>query len=111
MRRIRIDRLREEAENKDNDAVTNTEGIEKDAPDTRDVKGAPDEFIGLPRGARHLVGVFNGSSYAMPEKKSLGEDVRGVEAADANGDDIVESSCRADVDQTNGAGNGRHDDD
>ena len=103
MRSVRVDRLREEAENEDNDTISNAKSIEEDAPDPRNVKRAPDELVGMPRGTGHLTGVTNGSSDAVPKEESLGEDIGSVETADTNGDDIIESGCGADVDQTNGA--------
>ncbi len=44
-------------------------------------------------------------------EERLGEDVGGVEAADGDGDDVVESSCGTDVDQADGARNAGHDND
>lgn len=75
MRSIRIDHLREEAENEDNDAIPNTESIEEDAPYPGNMKRAPDELVGMPCGTGHLTGVTNRSSNAVPEEESLGEDV------------------------------------
>lgn len=106
---IGIDHLREEAEDKDNNTITDTKSVEEDAADTRDVKRAPDEFVCMPRGTGHLTWMTNRASDAMPEKESFGNDVGSVEAADANRDDIVESGCGADVDQANGTRNRGHD--
>ena len=111
MRSVRIDRLRKEAENKDDDAIPNTKSIEKDAPDPGNVKRAPDELVSMPRGAGHLAGVTNRSSNAVPKEESLSEDVGSVETADTYGDDIIESGCGADVDQTNGTRDAGHDND
>ncbi len=66
MRGIRIDHLREEAENEDNDTITHTKGVEQDAPNTRNVKGTPYKFVGMPRGTGHLAGVADRASDAMP---------------------------------------------
>ena len=109
MRSIRIRHHGEEAEDEDDDAITDTEGVEKDAPHTGDVKGAPDEFVGVPRGAGHLIGVPDRSSDPVPEQEGLGQDVGGVEAADADGDDVVEGGCGTDVYEADGAGNASHD--
>ena len=111
MRSVRIDHLREEAEDEDNDAIPNTKSIEEDAPDPGNVKRAPDEFVSMPRGAGHLAGVTNRSSDAVPKEHSFGEDVGSVETADTNGDDIIESGCGADIDQTNGTRDAGHDND
>ena len=75
MRSVRIDHLREEAENEDNDTIPNTKGIEEDSPDPGNVKRAPDELVGMPRGTSHLAGVTNRSSDAVPKEESLSEDV------------------------------------
>ena len=111
MRSVRINRLRKEAEYEDNDAIPNTKSIEKDAPDPRNMKRPPDEFVSMPCGAGHLGGVTNRSSDAVPKEESLGQDVRSVETADTNGDNIIESGCRADIDQTNGTRNAGHNND
>lgn len=111
MRRIRVDCLRKEAEDEDNNTITNAKGIQKDAPNTGDMEGAPDELISMPGGAGHLAGVTDGSSDAVPEEQGLGENIRCVKAADADRDDVVERGCRADVDQANSARNAGHDHD
>ena len=103
--------MREEAEDEDNDAVAYPEGIEQDAPDAGDVKWTPDEFVGMPGCTGHLVGVPDVASNAVPEQEGFGEHVGGVEAADAEGNDVVEGGCGADVDEADGARNARHDHD
>ena len=111
MRGIGIDHLRKEAEDEDNDTIANTEAVQENAPDTGNVKGPPDELVGVPGRIGHLVGVADGAPDAVPEEEALGEDVGGVEAADADGEDVVERRCRTDVDEADGAGNARHDHD
>ena len=111
MRSVRIDHLREEAENEDNDAIPNTKGIEEDAPDSGNVERAPDELVSIPRGPGHLARVTDRSSNAVPKEESLCQDIRSVETANANGDDIIESGCGADIDQTDGTRNAGHDND
>ena len=111
VRGIRIRHLREEAEDEDDDAVPDAKGVQQDAPDAGDVEGAPDELVGLPRRPSHLARVADRPPDAVPEKEGLGEDVRGVEAADAEGDDVVEGGRGADVYQADGAGDGGHDQD
>lgn len=75
------------------------------------MEGAPDEFVGVPGCVCHLGGVKDGAAEAVVEEQGLGEDVRGVEAADAEGDDVVEGGGGADVDEADGAGDGGHDGD
>ena len=98
MRGVGVDRCREETEDENDDAVTDPEGIEEDAPYTRDVKGAPDQFVGMPCCIGHLVRVTDGASDAMPQEHGLGDDVGCVEAADADGDHVVEGCCGTNVD-------------
>jgi len=55
------------------------------------VERAPDELVGL--AGIYVTGVVGGSDgpcAAAPEKKRFGDDVGCVEAADAEGDDVVE---------------------
>ena len=111
MRSIRVDHCRKEAEDENDDAVTDREGIEEDAPNTRDVKGAPDQFVGMPCCTGHLVRVTNGASDAMPQEHGFGDDVGCVEAADADGDNVVEGCRGTNVDQADGARYARHDHD
>lgn len=108
MRSIRVDHLRKEAEDEDNDTVTDAKGVEEDAPNTGDVKGAPDEFIGMPCRTGHLLGVADRSSNTMPKEEGLGEDVGSVEAADTHGNDVVEGCRGTNVDQADGARNAGH---
>ena len=111
MRRIRIHRLREKAKDEDNDPIPHRKSIQQDPPNPRDVEGSPDEFVGVPGGAGHLVGMPNGAADTVPEEESFGEGVGGVEGADAEGDDVIEGGGGADVDETDDAGNGGHDED
>ena len=111
MRRVRIDDLRKEAEDEDDDAVADAEAVEEDAPDARDVEGAPDELVGVPGRVGHLVGVPDRAADAVPEEEGLGQDVGCVEAADADGEDVVEGGRRTDVDEADGAGYAGHDQD
>ena len=98
MRGIGVDHCRKEAEDENNDAVTDREGVEEDAPNTRDVKGAPDQFVGMPSCTGHLVGVTDGASDAMPQEHSFSDDVGCVETADPDGDNVVEGRCGTNVD-------------
>ena len=111
MRGIWIDHLREEAEDEDDDAVTHTKRVEQDAPNTRDMEWAPDELVGVPGRTGHLAGVTDRPSDAMPKEEAFDEDVGRVEAADADGDDVVEGCCGTNIDQAYGAGHASHDKD
>jgi len=96
-------------ENEENDCIPHTKGIEKDSPDTRDVERTPDQFVRVPGGAGHWARVADRSPHSVPEEERLGEEVGGVEAADADGDNVVERSCGTDVDQADGARTAGHD--
>ena len=98
MRSIGVDHCRKEAEDENNDAVTDREGIKEDAPNTRDVKGAPNELVGMPCCTGHLIRVTDGASNAMPQEHGFGDDVGCVEATDADGDNVVERCCGTNVD-------------
>ena len=111
VRGVGIDRLREEAEDEDYDPVSDPEGIEQYTPDTGDVEGAPDEFVGVPRGTRHLGGVQDVASDAVPEQEGFGEHVGCVETAHAEGNDVVEGGGGANVYEADGAGDAGHDHD
>ncbi len=111
MRSVWTDHGREEAENEYDDTISDTKGIEKNTPDTWNVERTPDQFVRVPGSTGHLTLVADRSTGAVPEKKGLGEDVGGIEAADADRDDVVESRCGTDVDQTDSAGNASHDHD
>lgn len=111
MRRIRIDALREKAEDEDNNAIADSKGIEQHAPDPRHVEGTPDQLISLPGVTGHLIGRSDRPANTVPEEEGLGEKVGSVQAAHADGDDIVECCGGADVDQTDGAGDASHDPD
>ena len=75
------------------------------------MEGTPDEFVGVPGCARHLAWVPHVAADAVPEEEGFGEDVGCVEAADAEGDDVVEGGGGADVDEADGAGDAGHDHD
>ena len=47
---------------------------------------------------------MDGTRTSAPEEEAFGDDVGGVEAADAEGDDVVECGGRADVDEADEAG-------
>ena len=79
MRRVRVDRCREEAENNDDGPVANRECIEGNTQYTRDMEGAPDKLIGFPGMSTHLAGLSNIAADATPEEEELGDGVGAVE--------------------------------
>ena len=111
MRRIRSHHRRKQAENENNDPVPDSERVEQDAPNSRDVERAPDEFVGVPGRAGHLLGRADVPDDAVVEKHALGDGVGSVEATDADGDDGVEGGCGADVDEADDTGDEGHDED
>ena len=66
---------------------------------------APDQLIGHSRFMAATVGWPYGSSDAAPEEETFRDYVRCIKAADTQRDDIVESRGRAEIDQTDEAGN------
>lgn len=108
MRRIRIYRCREEAENNNDGTVANRECIEHDTPDTRNVEGAPYEFVGVPVGAAHFTGFPDIATNTAPEEEGLGDCIGGVEGGDTDGEDNIKSGGGADVNNANEAGDAGH---
>ena len=80
-----------EAEDTDDDSEAHSKEVDKDAKNPRKMKWAPDELA-------RLTGVVDGASWfdatsdSTVEKKTLGDDVGCVKAADTEGYDIVEGS-------------------
>ena len=73
------------------------------------MKRTPDQLIRL----AGIVGsgVTDRARAAAPEEEGFGDDVGGVEAADAEGDDVVEGGGGADVDEADEAGDEGGDED
>jgi len=111
MRSIRVDALREKAEDEDNNAVADGKCIEQHAPDPRHVERTPDQLISVPGVTGHLIERSDRPADTVPEEEGLGENVGSVQAAHGDGDDIVECCGGADVDQADGARDASHDPD
>ena len=69
------------------------------------MKWAPYKFIRMPGMAAHLARFANVAADAPPEKKCLSDSVRAIERRDADGEDDVESSGGAEVDDADETGN------
>ena len=89
-----------ETEEEDNDAKSDAECIVDDAKDTRNVKRSPNEGAGLGGVRGDLVLRADSTRKATPEEESFDKDVGCVEGGDGERDDVVESSKRADIDET-----------
>lgn len=98
-----------EAEDEHDNAVAHPEGIQQSDPDPRHVEWAQYQFVGMPRAAGHLARASDCSANTVPEYEDLGQNSRSVQAADADGNDIVEGRSGAYVDQADGAGHACHD--
>lgn len=109
--RGRIHHLWENAENDHDDPIPDCKRIQQDPPDARDVEGAPDELVGVPGTVGHLGGRSDGAADAVVEEEGFSEDVGGVERAYAKGDDGVEGSGGADIDEADEARDKSHDED
>ena len=93
-----------EAEEENDDPKRDREHIDQDAEDAREVKRPPHQLVGLAAVIRD-VGRFPDRARApAPKEEALGDEVRGVEAADAEGDDVVEGGGGAEVDEADEAG-------
>ena len=101
MRRIHRSGHRPEAEKENDDPEQDGEDIDKRASNSRDAEGPPDESVGVSRVDTGLVGQLDRSGDSTPEKEALGDDIRGVKTTDAERNDIVESSGRTEIDETN----------
>ena len=107
--RLHRRRNRPKAKEENNNPKRHRERIHQDAHEPRQPKRSPDELVGL---AGIIVrGAEDGARAAAPEQQALGDDVGGVEAADAEGDDVVEGGRGADVDKADEAGDDGRDHD
>ncbi len=77
----------------------------------RQPKRAPDQLIRLAAVVRDVRRPADLARAPAPEEQGLGDDVGGVEAADAEGDDVVEGGGGADVDEADEAGDEGGDED
>ena len=72
---------------------------------------APDQLISLAVIVPDLASLPDAIRAAAPEEEGFRDDVGRVEAADAEGDDVVEGGGGADVDEADGAGDEGGDED
>jgi len=104
-----------EAEEEDDAAEGERVQVDRDAEDAGQVKGAPDELARFASGV--VEGGFvrgagaNAAGEAAVEQEGFGDDVGCVEAADGEGDDVVEGGGGAEVDEADEAGDAGGDDD
>ena len=62
------------------------------------MKRSPDKLVSFACIVRDVCCLSDSTGASAPEEKALGDDVRSVETAHAQGDDVVESGGGADVD-------------
>lgn len=74
------------------------------------MKGAPDKLSRF-AGIVDAVAGSDAAGDAAVEEETLGDDVGGVEGADAEGNDVVEGGGGAEVDEADEAGDAGGDDD
>ena len=68
------------------------------------MKRSPNKLISLARIILDVRRFTDRTRASAPEEQALGNDVGGVETADAEGDDVVEGCGGADVDEADEAG-------
>lgn len=88
-----------------NDPETHSPNVDDNAKKTWKMKRSPDKLVSFACITRDVCHFADSTGTSTPEEKALDDDVRGVETAHAQGDDIVESGGGADVDQTDETGN------
>ena len=69
------------------------------------MKRSPDKLISFACIVGDICCLSDSTGASAPEEKALSDDVRGIETAHAQGDDVVESGGGADVDKTDQTGN------
>ena len=89
-----------ETEEKDYDAKDDAECIVDDTKDPRDTERSPNEGASLGAVRGQLVLRADLARAAAPKEETFDEDVGGVEGGDRERDDVVKSSNRADIDET-----------
>ena len=87
------------------------ESIHQNPKDTRQPKRSPNKLISLTGIVCDVARFADGTRASAPKEEAFGDDVRGVEAADAEGDEVVEGGGREDVDEADETGDegGYHD--
>ena len=94
---------RPKAKEENDDPKRHRERIHQDPKDTRKPKRAPKKLVGLAGIVGDVARFANGTRAPAPEEEAFGDDVGGVEAADAEGDDVVEGGGGANVDEADEA--------
>ena len=89
---------RPKAKEENDDPKRHRERIHQDPKDTRKPKRSPNKLVGFAGIVRDIARFADGTRASAPEQEAFGDDVGGVEAADAEGDDVVEGGRGADVD-------------
>lgn len=84
-------RYRPKAEEEDDNPENHCPSVDDDAKDTRKMERSPNKLISLACTVPNILRFPNITSASAPEEKAFCDDVRSVEAAYAEGDDIVES--------------------
>ena len=100
-----------EAEKENDDPKCDRERIDQDAKDARKMKRPPHELVSRAAIVRDVRRVPDCARAPAPKEEALGDEVGGVEAADAEGDDVVEGGGGAEVDEADEAGDEGCDDD
>ena len=95
---------RPKAEEENDNPKHHREHIHQDPEDTWKPKRSPKKLVSLAGIVRDVARFADGTRASAPEEEAFGDDVGGVEAADAEGDDVVEGGGRADVDKADEAG-------
>lgn len=101
----------EKAKEKYDDPETHRTYVDDNAKEIWKMKRSPDKLVSFACIIRDVGHFADSAGTSAPEEKALGDDVRSVETAHAQRDDIIESGGRADIDQANKAGNERRYDD
>ena len=89
---------RPKAKEENDNPKRHRERIHQDPKDTRKPKRSPNKLVGFAGIVRDVARFADGTRASAPEEEAFSDDVGGVEAADAEGDDVVEGGGGADVD-------------
>ena len=92
------------AKEEDNNTETHCPGVDDDTENAWKMKRSPDKLISLARIICYVCHLSDSTGASAPEEKAFSDNVRSVETAYAQGDDIVERGGRADVDQPDETG-------
>ena len=95
---------RPKAKKENNNPKHHRERIHQDPNNSRKPKRSPNKLVSLAGIVRDVARFADGTGTSAPEQEAFGDDVGGVEAADAEGDDVVKCGGGADVDEADEAG-------